>query len=154
MIDIGVNLQHFVDGVRGFSIKRNGPLDMRFDTSQKLTAFSIINHYRVAQLTELFVKYGDYRESRARFIAEIIHNHRKHSPIQTTFDLVKALEASKCGIKDQSIIFQCIRIETNQELEELKKFLIDAPQACASQGRIAIITFHSIEDRMVKQAMQ
>jgi len=154
LIDIGVNMQHFADGERGFSIKRDGPLDMRFDQTQKQSAYEIINSYRTQQLVDLLVKYGDYREVRARIIADTIHNHRKHNPIQTTFELVAALEDCGCGIKDQAIIFQCLRIETNSELEELECFLTIAPQACAPQGRIAVITFHSIEDRMVKLAMK
>lgn len=154
LIDIGVNLQHFKDGARGFSIKLNGPLDMRFDITQRITAYDIVNQYRVQQLTELFMKYGDYREVRARYIAETIYSHRKSTPITTTHELVTALEAAKCSAQDQSIIFQCIRIETNKELDELERFLAIAPQACAIHGRIVVITFHSIEDRMVKQAMQ
>jgi 16S rRNA (cytosine1402-N4)-methyltransferase len=154
LIDIGVNLQHFKDGARGFSIKLNWPLDMRFDTTQKQSAYDIINWYRVQQLTELFVKYGDYREARAKLIAEAIYSHRKTKPLETTHDFVAALEAAKCNAQDQSIIFQCIRIETNRELDELERFLAVAPQACAPGGRIVVITFHSIEDRMVKQAMQ
>lgn len=154
LIDIGVNLQHFKDGARGFSIKLNGPLDMRFDTTQKQSAYDIINWYRVQQLTELFVKYGDYREVRARHIAEVIYSQRKSKPLETTHDLVAALEAAKCNAQDQSIIFQCIRIETNKELDELERFLAVAPRACAAGWRIVVITFHSIEDRMVKQAMQ
>jgi len=87
-------------------------------------------------------------------IAETIHNHRKHTSITTTFELVEALKEAKCGIKDQNIVFQCIRIETNNELKELEHFLTIAPQACNTHGRIAVISFHSIEDRMVKLAMQ
>lgn len=127
---------------------------MRFDTTQRKSAYDIVNGYRVQQLTELFMKYGDYREVRARHIAETIYTCRKTTPLQTTFDLVRALETAKCGSQDQSIIFQCIRIETNKELDELEGFVAIAPKACAPQGRIAVITFHSIEDRMVKQAMQ
>lgn len=154
LIDIGVNMQHFADGDRGFSIKRDGPLDMRFDQTQKQSAYDIINSYRTQQLVDLLLTYGDYREPRARIIADTIHNHRKHTPITTTFQLVAALEDCGCGIKDQAIIFQCLRIETNRELEELESFLAVAPQACAAAGRIAVITFHSIEDRMVKLAMK
>jgi 16S rRNA (cytosine1402-N4)-methyltransferase len=154
LIDIGVNLQHFKDGIRGFSIKLNWPLDMRFDTTQKKSAYHIINEYRVQQLVDIFVKYWDYREARAKLIAETIYSHRKSKPLETTHDLVAALEVAKCNAQDQSIIFQCIRIETNKELEELERFLVVAPNACASWGRIVVITFHSIEDRMVKQAMQ
>ena len=131
LIDIGVNMQHFADGDRGFSIKRDGPLDMRFDQTQKQSAYEIINSYRIQQLVDLLITYGDYREPRAKLIADTIHNHRKHTPIQTTFELVAALEDCSCGIKDQAIIFQCLRIETNHELCELESFLAVAPQACA-----------------------
>ena len=154
LIDIGVNLQHFKDGVRGFSIKLNWPLDMRFDTTQKQSAYDIINWYRVQQLAELLIKYGDYREVRAKLIAEAIYSHRKSKPLETTHDLVASLEAANCNAQDQSIVFQCIRIETNHELDELERFLVVAPKACALWWRIVVITFHSIEDRMVKQAMQ
>lgn len=154
LIDIGVNLQHFKDGARGFSIKLNWPLDMRFDTTQKQSAYDIVNGYRVQQLIELFIKYGDYREVRAKLIAETIYSHRKSKPLETTHDLVRVLEDAKCNAQDQSIIFQCIRIETNRELDELERFLKIAPEACSPKGRIVVITFHSIEDRMVKQAMQ
>jgi 16S rRNA C1402 N4-methylase RsmH len=82
-------------------------------------------------LTELFVKYGDYREARAKLIAEAIYSHRKSKPLETTHDFVAALETAKCNAQDQSIIFQCIRIETNHELDELERFLAIAPQACA-----------------------
>lgn len=154
LIDIGVNMQHFADGDRGFSIRRDGPLDMRFDQTQQQSAYDIINSYRTQQLVDLLITYGDYREPRAKLIADIIHNHRKHSPIATTFELVTALEDAKCGTKDQAIIFQCLRIETNRELEELERFLATAAQACAPWWRIAVITFHSIEDRIVKLAMK
>jgi 16S rRNA (cytosine1402-N4)-methyltransferase len=154
LIDIGVNLQHFKDGARGFSTKLNWPLDMRFDTTQKKSAYHVINEYRVQQLTELFVKYGDFRELRAKLIAETIYSYRKSTPLATTHELVAVLEKAKCNLQDQNIIFQCIRIETNRELDELERFLGVAPRACALWWRIVVITFHSIEDRMVKQAMQ
>jgi 16S rRNA C1402 N4-methylase RsmH len=86
----------------------------------------------VQQLTELFIKYGDYREVRAKHIAETIYSHRKSKPLETTHDLVAVLEAAKCNAQDQSIVFQCIRIQTNQELDELERFLGVAVQACAS----------------------
>ena len=127
---------------------------MRFDTTQKQSAYDIINWYRVQQLAELLIKYGDYREVRAKLIAEAIYSHRKSKPLETTHDLVASLEAANCNAQDQSIVFQCIRIETNHELDELERFLVVAPKACALWWRIVVITFHSIEDRMVKQAMQ
>ena len=150
--DLGVNLEHFKAVERGFSIRWTAPLDMRFDTSQGRTAADILANYTTDQLTHIFELYADFSSPKALELAQHIVTTRKQKPIVTTQDF-KAL-LNDCWLWDKActVIFQSLRIETNKELDNLKMFLSVFPETLNSSWRCCIITYHSIEDRLVKQA--
>ena len=150
--DLGVNLEHFKAVERGFSIRGNASLDMRFDTSQWSTAADILANYTTDQLTHVFELYADFSSLKALELAQHIVTTRKQKPIVTTQDF-KAL-LNDCWLWDKActVIFQSLRIETNKELDNLKMFLSVFPETLNSSWRCCIITYHSIEDRLVKQA--
>jgi len=150
LLDVGVNLEHFKDGSRGFSIKENADLDMRFDQNAKKSAADIISDYKLQDLANIFITYGDFTEKKAKELAEAIVRHRNKEAIKTTYDFKKIL--NECGLGDKAcaVIFQCLRIETNQEIQNIKTFLEQLPQVLSKNGRCAIISYHSIEDRLVK----
>ncbi len=150
LLDIWVNMQHYKDTSRGFSIKGNAPLDMRFDTNQQLTAKDRIAKVSPKELENCFIEYADFTQEKAFEIANEIIKTRNKSPIQTTHDLIKVLYACWLWWPASSVIFQAIRIEINQELEQLKMFLQKLPHILNPWWKCAIITFHSIEDRIVK----
>jgi len=150
LLDIWVNLEHFKDGSRGFSIKENADLDMRFDQNAKQSDYNIIADYRLPELANIFMTYGDFTEKKAKELAEAIIRERNKHLIKTTYDLKKILNECWLGDKACAVIFQCVRIETNQEIQNLKVFLGQLPEALSQGGRCAIISYHSIEDRLVK----
>jgi len=150
--DLGVNLEHFKAVERGFSIRGEAPLDMRFDTSQAKTAATVVGTYSIAQLTTLFEQYADFSPSKALELAQHIVTKRKEHPIMTTQDLKLILNACGLGDKACTVIFQSIRIEVNNELDNLQKFLLAFPETLNLSWRCCMITYHSIEDRFVKQA--
>lgn len=123
---------------------------MRFDQNAKKSAADIINHYKAPELANIFITYGDFTEKKAKELAETIIRWRNKQAIKTTYDFKKIL--NECGLGDKAcaVIFQCIRIETNQEIQNLKTFLEQLPQVLSTKGRCAIISYHSIEDRLVK----
>jgi 16S rRNA (cytosine1402-N4)-methyltransferase len=149
--DLGVSSPQLDRPERGFSWRASGNLDMRMDFHQSLTAGEIINHWGEKQLADLFYLYGEERFSRR--IAKMIVHHR---PFQTTVKLAEAIASSvppkyRYGrIHPATRVFQALRIAVNQELESLEKFLQRAPSWLKVKGRIAIISFHSLEDRLVK----
>ena len=128
MNDLGVNLEHFKDISRGFSIRGDVPLDMRFDTSAGKTAADILATYTTDQLAHIFEEYADFSSPKALELAKHIVSTRKQSPITTTQDFKKIL--NDCGLGDPAsiVIFQALRIETNKELDNLKRFLADFPE--------------------------
>lgn len=150
--DLWVNLEHFKDVERGFSIRWTAPLDMRFDTSTWPTAADIVNSYTSDQLKYIFEQYADFSSPKALELAQHIITTRKQHPILTTQDFKTTL--NECGLWDKActVIFQSLRIETNKELDNLKNFLSVFPETLNSSWRCLIITYHSIEDRFVKQA--
>lgn len=150
--DLGVNLEHFKAVERGFSIRGEAPLDMRFDTLQAKTAATVVGTYSVAQLTTLFETYADFSSAKALELAQHIVTKRKEHPIVTTQDLKLILNACGLGDKACTVIFQSIRIEVNNELDNLQKFLLAFPKTLHLSWRCCMITYHSIEDRFVKQA--
>ena len=154
LLDIWVNMEHYKDTSRGFSIKGDAPLDMRFDPSQGISAQQRIARASASDLETCFIDYADFTPPKAKELANAILRARNKSPIVTTRDLVSVLYT--CGLwwPASSIIFQSIRIEVNQELEQLKIFLQKLPNLLNPGGRCAIITFHSIEDRIVKNALK
>ena len=150
--DLGVNLEHFKAVERGFSIRGIAPLDMRFDTSTGPTAADIVATYTTDQLTHIFEQYADFSSPKALELAKYIVTTRKQKPILTTQDFKVILNACGLGDKACTVIFQSLRIETNKELDNLKRFLSVFPETLNSAWRCLIITYHSTEDRLVKQA--
>ena len=150
--DLGVNLEHFKAVERGFSIRGLAALDMRFDTSQWSTAADILAKYTTDQLIHIFEQYADFSSPKALELAKHIVTTRKQHPILTTQDFKTILNDCGLGDKACTVIFQSLRIETNKELDNLKRFLSVFPETLNSSWRCLIITYHSIEDRLVKQA--
>jgi len=150
--DLGVNLEHFKDIDRGFSIRGDVTLDMRFDTSKGATATDILAKYSINQLQTMFETYADFSSPKALELAQHIVSTRKQKSIETTQEFKKIL--SDCGLGDPAsvVIFQALRIETNGEMHNLQKFLAEFPKCLQLSWRCAIITYHSIEDRLVKIA--
>ncbi len=155
LIDLGFSSDQIDNSERGFSFSKNGPLDMRYSPeTQKVTAADIVNNYTVNELTRIFRNFGE--EQFASSIAREIGKARKNGKIKKTEELTEAIsravpEKYKHGrIHFSTKVFQALRIETNQELENLKIFLNRAIQILASKGILAIISFHSLEDRIVK----
>jgi len=154
LFDLGFSSPQIDDAKRGFSFKLNAPLDMRMDTQNSLTAKDVVNTYSLEKLTEIFFKYAE--EKYSKVIASAICNERKNKEIVTTFELVdiiqKAVGASYFYKNHpEREIFQAIRIEVNNELSVIEKALPDAIDMLNKGGRICVITFHSLEDRLVKQ---
>lgn len=149
LADFGVSSPQLDYGDRGFSFKNDGPLDMRMDRSQSLTADEIVNHYSEHKLTEIFIKFGEEKPGRAKLLArEIVHQR----PIQGTRQLAEVI-ASKSPhsrIHPATRIFQAIRIVVNDEISEIENTLPLLPKLLKPGGRVGIITFHSLEDRLVK----
>lgn len=153
LADLGVSSPHLDIASRGFSLKANGPLDMRMDSSQALTAAEIVNNYSEAELTDVLLRYGE--EPRARTIARAIVAHR---PLATTLDLATIVaratkQRGHSKIHPATRTFQALRIAVNDELGQLEASLPLWIDLLAPGGRIVIISFHSLEDRLVKQAL-
>lgn len=152
LADLGVSSPHFNEGTRGFSTRFNGPLDMRMDQSQELTAAVIVNTYDEAQLADILKRYGE--EPKARRIAAAIVAAR---PLETT-DQLAAIAAGawpgRSRVHPATRTFQALRIAVNDELGQLEQSLPIWIELLNPGGRIAVISFHSLEDRLVKQALQ
>lgn len=149
LADLGVSSPHLDNASRGFSLKDEGPLDMRMDQTQSLTAEVIINTYDEAELSNLIHEYGE--EPRAKKIARLIVENR---PIATTTELAKVIAQAWPGhskVHPATRTFQALRIAVNSELEQIKQALPLWVQLLAPGGRIAVISFHSLEDRLVKR---
>ena len=154
VFDLGVSSPQFDDGERGFSYNYDARLDMRMDQSQPLSAYEIVNEYDFNEIVKILFKYSD--EKYAKQIARNIEKHRAIKPIETTFELVEIVKeaipaaARRKGGHPAKRTFQAIRIELNRELEVLKEHLNEMVELLDENGRICIITFHSLEDRIVK----
>ncbi len=151
LLDLGVNMEHFKDGSRGFSLNTDADLDMRFDDKNWESAYDIVNKYTLWDLVRIFIDYAEFTEQKSQEIARQIIQSRKNSPIKTTFELKSILGQAGLGQKASVVIFQAIRIETNKEIDNLKLVLEQIPEVLSKGWRCGIITFHSIEDRVVKQ---
>lgn len=149
--DLGVSSHQFDEPTRGFSYRFDEPLDMRMDTSKGITAAEIVNTFSSQKLTKLFFAFGEVQN--AHKIASLIENVREIKPIQTTGQLSEAvMSALPRGKENKTLsqIFQALRIEVNAEIEVLQSLLEQSVDALNTGGRIAIISYHSLEDRLVK----
>ena len=152
LADLGVSSHQFDEAERGFSIRFDGELDMRMNQSSKISAKKIINSYPEEMLANILFMYGELRNARA--IAKTIVEARELGAIETSFQLRKLLQKYVPKAKEHKIlaqIFQAIRIEVNEELDVLKEFLIQTPELLTPEGRLSIISYHSLEDRLVKR---
>lgn len=151
LADLGVSSHHFDDAKRGFSFRFDAPLDMRMDRTVKKSAANVVNEYDEQELTRIFKMYGEI--ANARRLAQEIVSHRSVCPIQTTEDL-KKIGQRFCNPQTESKflsqIFQALRIEVNNEMQALKDFLQGGLQILKPGGRFVVITYHSLEDRLVK----
>lgn len=154
LLDIGVNMDHFKDGSRGFSVHDDAVLDMRFDTTQAMTAEQLINTESIENLSSIFQRYADFTPVKANELAMTIVKARKEKPIHTTGNLRDVLWLCGLGKSASIVIFQAIRIAVNQELKQLEDFLERFDTILNAWGRCAIMSYHSIEDRIVKQSFK
>ncbi len=156
--DLGVSSPQLDRGERGFSYQHEAHLDMRMDEFGDITAMDLVNHSDATELTKIFRDYGE--EKWAARVAERITLERKKKPIETTTELVEIIKAAipaaarRTGPHPARRIFQALRIAVNDELGALEKLLADLPDCLKQSGRIAVISFHSLEDRIVKKAFQ
>lgn len=152
--DLGVSSHQFDKAERGFSIRSDAPLDMRMNKMQNIDAYKVVNEYEEEALADIFYYYGELRE--ARKLAREIVNKRKSADIKTTEDLKKVFSyvpAHKSN-KFFAQVFQAIRIEVNQELDALKEMLMQSSNVLKKDGRLVIISYHSLEDRLVKKFLK
>jgi len=158
LLDIGVSSHQLDEAERGFSYMQDAPLDMRMNNENSFSAYNVVNEYREDELNRVIFEYGEERW--ARRIAQFIVEERKNKPIETTFELVDVIKkavpkgARKDGPHPAKRTFQAIRIEVNGELEILEKTIDDMTELLNPGGRLCIITFHSLEDRIVKNAFR
>ena len=156
-MDLGVSKLQLKTPERGFSFREEAPLDMRMDPEQKLTAYDVVNRYPERKLIRIIKEYGEERF--APRIARAIVNYRKKKPIETTLELATIVEGAipkgfYRKIHPATKTFQAIRIEVNKELDHLKEALLKVPHLLNTGGRVAVITFHSLEDRIVKHTFK
>lgn len=154
ILDLGFSSPQIDDPSRGFSFQKDARLDMRMNKEQKLSAYEVINEYKEDDLTKIFYKYAEEKYSK-----NIARNIVKNRPIETTLQLVDVIKKSvptKYALTrhPERVIFQAIRIEVNRELTVLERVLPDAIDMLKLGGRISVITFHSLEDRIVKQTFK
>lgn len=150
--DLGVSSHQFNEAERGFSTRFDAELDMRMNKSDELSAYTIVNTYTEEQLSNVLFQYGELRNARA--LAAKIVGQREEEKIVTSFRLKEVLQQFLPKAKEHKIlaqIFQAFRIEVNQELEVLKEFLLQTPKLLEVNGRLSVISYHSLEDRLVKR---
>lgn len=155
LADLGVSSHHFDDSERGFSFRFDGKLDMRMNKRAGITAADIVNTYEEERLANVFYLYGELKNSRK--LASVLVKARAAKPIETIgefIDTIKPLYGKEREKKELAKVFQALRIEVNQEMEALKEMLYAATEALKPGGRLVVITYHSLEDRMVKNIMK
>lgn len=152
LLDLGLSSRQLADSSRGFSFLREGPLDMRFDSSSKATAADLINNLTKDELVEIFKRYGEVRHSE-RIAAMILANRPLHTTAELA-DLIAAEMGQKGRIHPATQVFQALRIAVNDELAELERGIEAALDVLEPGGRLAIISFHSLEDRIVKHTFR
>lgn len=155
LADLGVSSHHFDEGERGFSFRYDAPLDMRMNQAAKLTAGKVVNEYSEGQLADIFYLFGEMKNSRK--LAATIVKARKEQEIRTTgqlADLLHPLLGRDREKKDLAKVFQALRIEVNGEMKALKQMLMSAIDVLKPGGRLVVLTYHSLEDRIVKNIMK
>ena len=155
LADLGVSSHHFDDSERGFSFRFDGALDMRMNKRAGLTAADVVNTYAEERLADIFYLYGELKNSRK--LASVIVKARANGQIKTIgefLEIIKPLFGRERVKKELAKVFQALRIEVNQEMEALKEMLTAATEALKPGGRLVVITYHSLEDRMVKNIMK
>ncbi len=155
LADLGVSSHHFDDETRGFSFRFDAPLDMRMNKRSGMTAAEILNNYDEEQLADIFYIYGEIKN--ARKVASAIIKARGTKAIETTGDLIQITEClfpREREKKETAKLFQALRIEVNHEMEALKEMLYGAQDVLREGGRLSVITYHSLEDRIVKNIMR
>lgn len=155
LADLGVSSHHFDDESRGFSFRYNAPLDMRMNRRAGKTAADILNEYDEKKLADIFFYYGELKS--ARKIAATIFKARQQKPIRTTNDFLTVVEPlfhKEHEKKELAKLFQALRIEVNREMEALKEMLQGATELLKPGGRLSVITYHSLEDRIVKNMIK
>jgi 16S rRNA (cytosine1402-N4)-methyltransferase len=155
LADLGVSSHQFDVAERGFSVRFEGALDLRMNQRKSLTAAGVVNDYSPNALRDIFYQYGELKN--AGKISREIESYRSHTPIKTTEELKEALKS--CAPRNQenkffARVFQALRIEVNDELEALKDFLEQTPEMLKAGGRLVVISYHSLEDRLVKNFMK
>lgn len=153
--DLGVSSHQLDTPERGFSYRFDAPLDMRMNTTQELSAYTVINTYLQEKLHTLFKLYGEVHNPKV--LTDCIVQARKLNPIKTTFQLLQAIKRATPKYREYTYyaqVFQAIRIEVNQELKHLEHFLQQSIALLKPKGRLVVLTYHSLEDRMVKNVMQ
>ncbi len=152
LADLGVSSHQFDEAERGFSTRFDADLDMRMNQAGELSAFKVVNFYDEAKLSDVLFQYGELRNARA--LAKKIVEVRSENKIKTSFQLKEVLNEFVPKAIEHKIlaqIFQAIRIEVNQEIEALKEFLLQIPEILNEDGRLSVISYHSLEDRLVKR---
>lgn len=152
LADFGVSSHQFDSAERGFSIRFDGDLDMRMNQEQSLSAYEVVNSYSQEQLADVLYHYGELRNARA--VARGIVENREQEPIRTTEQLKQVLVPFLTRNRENKVlaqVYQAIRIEVNQEIEVLKQFLLQVPKLLKVKGRLSLISYHSLEDRLVKR---
>jgi 16S rRNA (cytosine1402-N4)-methyltransferase len=152
LADFGVSSHQFDEASRGFSTRFNADLDMRMNRNDELSAFEVVNSYSQEDLASVLFQYGELRN--ANVMAKVIVEARSQVTIKTTDQLKTVLARFLPKMKENKIlaqIYQAIRIEVNQEIEVLKEFLVQVPEVLEKGGRLSLISYHSLEDRLVKR---
>lgn len=161
LADLGVSSHHFDDESRGFSFRFDAPLDMRMNKRAGMTAADIVNDYEEARLADIFYLYGEVKNSRR--VASMLVRARQKQPIRSTLDFINAVRGGQTVTgamaesrekKEMARLFQALRIEVNHEMDALREMLQAATELLRPGGRLSVITYHSLEDRMVKNVMK
>ena len=155
LADLGVSSHHFDDSERGFSFRGDGPLDMRMNKRAGITAADVVNNYSEERLADIFYLYGELKNNRK--IASVLAKARAVQPINTIgefLEVIKPLFGREREKKELAKVFQALRIEVNHEMEALKEMLCATAEVLRPGGRLVVITYHSLEDRLVKNMMK
>lgn len=155
LADLGVSSHHFDDSERGFSFRFDGNLDMRMNKRAGITAADVLNEYPEERLADLFYLYGELKNSRK--LAAVVTRERTNTKIKTIeefLNIIKPLFGREREKKELAKVFQALRIEVNHEMDALREMLLSATEALKPGGRLVVITYHSLEDRMVKNLMK